>query len=138
MAGSWLSAEPTLLILEGISYYIKREDLMAIFDLPCNQSQAILEYMIHYDQVEPSRREIPIKVFETIATECSLELPIETWDIEEIAKSVPGKVLDRVILCDIEKARMKNDKESHRLFPSPRSGWIEIANIEINDSRNHY
>ena len=127
----WNPFKPTLLILEGISYYIKREDLMAVFDLAANQSKAILEYMVPYDHVEPSRRDIPIQVFGIIAKDCHLELPIETWDIEQIRQGVPGTILERVTLCDIEKLRSKGVKEDGAIFPTPASGWIEIANILI-------
>lgn len=127
----WSRTQPSLLIIEGISYYISRADLMRIFELAADKSQAILEYMVHYSQVEVARREIPQRVFETIANECALRSPIETWDIEQIREGVPGTIIDKVTLCDIEKMRCDSTLQDSSLFPVPASGWIEIANIEI-------
>ena len=128
----WSADAPSLLIFEGISYYLKPGDLISLFSLPNVASRAILEYMIPYDQVEAKRREIPEKVFAAIAHDCQLKVPIEMWDVAEIGRRVPGHIIRDVTLSDIEGMKYKNNQAHKVIFPTPDSGWIQIADIELN------
>lgn len=127
----WRSNAPTLLIYEGISYYINRSALVNLFGLASDHSRAILEYMIPYAQVDADRREIPIDVFRTITNTCLMRTPIVTWDVSEISQQVPGRVIRRATLCDIERMRFGNNHQHPTLFPTPSSGWIEIVDIGV-------
>lgn len=127
----WRADAPSLLVFEGISYYIGRSALMDLIRLASNQSHAIVEYMTPYEQVEPKRRAIPEKVFGIIGDECKLQSPMRTWDFDEIRAQAPGTLVRRVTLCDIEKMRKIQGFEDSNDFPEPNSGWIEVVDILI-------
>lgn len=133
-ASGWSPTEPSLFIYEGISYYLSRSALVNLFNLASNQSRSIFEYLVPYDQVEPARREIPINVFKTIASDCLLSSPIETWDLSEIRKRIPGRIVRKATLYDIERMRHKNSTECQTTFPTSSSGWIEVVDIEKGQS----
>ena len=129
--GGWRSDAASLLVFEGISYYIGRTNLMDLIRLATTQSHAIVEYLTPYDQVQPERRAIPEKIFKIIEEECMLQSPMRTWDFDQIKDQALGTLTRRATLCDIEKMRKIEGYKDANVFPEHSSGWIEVVDILI-------
>lgn len=127
----WKHDLPSLLIFEGISYYLKKADLARLVTLGGIHSRVIVEFMINLSRVDKSRREIPKKVFGLIEKACSLQTPIQTWDYQELCQRVHGVVMRHVNLSQIESMRQEIDGFVRKIFPAPETGWIEIVDIGL-------
>lgn len=125
----WKPDLPSLLIFEGISYYLKKTDLARLMTLGGTHSRVIVEFMINLSRVDKSRREIPKKVFGLIEKACSLQTPIQTWDYQELCQRVHGVAMRHVNLSQIESIRQEIDGFVRKIFPAPETGWIEIVDI---------
>lgn len=124
----WKPDLPSLLIFEGISYYLKKTDLVWLMTLGGKHSRVIVEFLINLSRVNESHREIPKKVFGLIEKACSLQTPIQTWDYQELCRRVNGVAMRHVSLSDIESMRQEVDSV-RKIFSAPEKGWIEIVDI---------
>lgn len=127
----WLAEQPTLMIIEGISYYIPPASLLELLDMPAEGSRVLLEYMVPEKSVCESRRHIPCKIFRAIVDYCGLDSKIEVWTLESILVKVSSLLVRHMTMHDIEKLRFQNLKDSEALFPNPNSGWIEVIDLRI-------
>ncbi|MCX6012142.1 MAG: class I SAM-dependent methyltransferase [Chloroflexi bacterium] len=119
----WDKNRPTIAIFEGISYYISRKalrDLITLFS--SGNSYIIIEYLKTDSEIDPTRRHIPMGVFNRIMQSCSLD-SVERYTIDELTK-IPGvNLIRKLTMEDVEKSRTGKNK----YFQSSNSGWIEIA-----------
>jgi len=129
----WQPEQATLLIIEGISYYISRAQLIDLHDMVAPGSQVLLEYMVPEAEILAERRHIPREIFQTIVEHCGVRTPIEVWNLAELAARMPGKILRHVTMRDIERLRHPERQKNICTFPTADSGWIEIANIQRLD-----
>lgn len=128
----WDKTRPSMLIFEGISYYLKENNLFSIiklFKTKNLQNRIILEYLLPQNQINQKRRDIPKKVFQIIKQRHSLN--ITTFDRKKIQDNLDkiktGKILKTYSLKDMEKMRTKNNI----YFPTKSSGWIQVSSIAI-------
>ena len=73
----WDAHAPTLVIMEGISYYISlaaTQALWRLFATGEGASRCIFEYLVPEEDVVAKRRHIPTRVFGEIAKRCRLSL----------------------------------------------------------------
>jgi O-methyltransferase involved in polyketide biosynthesis len=129
MDHGWKPDASTLLVAEGISYYLSHEDFVQCFSLVQQGSRAIIDYLVPCDQLMPERRELPGRIFEVVVQTCALKRPIETWRGEELVAALDAERIEQVTMCDIEKLKNANNPEHQIVFPTSDSGWIELINI---------
>lgn len=130
MLAGWRPAQPTLLIVEGISYYISRAQLIDLPGMVAPASRVLLEYMIPADNIQADRRHIPREVFQAIVGHCGVSTPIETWTLTELAAGIPGIIVRHVTMHGIECLREAKRQSAVCTFPATDSGWIEIVDIQ--------
>ncbi|NTW51516.1 MAG: hypothetical protein HGB22_02860 [Chlorobiaceae bacterium] len=119
----WRQDEPTLLLIEGLSYYISKEAVRRQWGMLTTGSRIIFEYLVPPDQVSASRRQIPESVFNEIMSYCSSDSTLTYWNEDQLANENEVKLDSCYGLCDIENI-LKPEK---RLFEDKKSGWIEVA-----------
>ena len=116
---------PTLVLLEGISYYISREDLnrlIGAFSSEQLKNKIIIEYLLPCRSISEERRNIPQGVFGTIKDHAGLPY-IKCYtadDIEVLLKGVGGTILVHYSQGDMERARTGTQIRFQRI----RDGWI--------------
>ncbi len=121
--------EPTLLVLEGISYYLQPDivrQLVLLFRHPGRRTRAIVEYLKPEWVILAERREIPGRVFGVIRDTCG-HPRITRFTTADIA-SWPGvELLATRTMSDME--RVRTGRNEH--FPSDESGWIELSLLAL-------
>ena len=128
VAHGWNPAKPTLLVCEGISYYIADSDSRNMWKLfTLTGSRCIFEYLVPQENIAANRRYIPDGVFNAILAYCDVTNPITRWSQELLEKEGGIKILKHNCLSDMELERTgKSD-----YFPKADDGWIEIAMFDI-------
>ena len=131
MVQGWKPDSPTLLVAEGISYYLSRQDFVQCFNLLQQGSRAIVDYLVPSDQLMPERRELPGRIFDVVVQACSLKTPIETWRGSDLVAALDADRIHQVTMCDVEKMKYQNISGHTVNFPSPDSGWIELIDMAV-------
>ena len=115
----------TLIIMEGISYYLSKDNIKNIisyFRKNSPESCFILEYLVPSINIQKDRRHIPRDVFGILTKACGLPA-ITTLNRNHVESLSGGVIKAHFTLHDLEKMRTKGN----RYFPQPDSGWIEIC-----------
>lgn len=121
----WNPAVPTLLVFEGISYYLPATALQALVK-SLNPGWVVCEYLKPGSEVAEERRRIPDEVFALIARECALP-EIQQYNAPTLEQLLGGmRVVERWGMTALEKAR----RRTHLHFPTEESGWIEMSFLE--------
>jgi len=126
------NSKPTIIIAEGISYYIKKSDLenlINLFSKETKNNRFVLEYLVQTQNIISQKRHIPEKVFDLIAKECDLK-QIKRYDIKsinQVLEKVDGKIIEHFTMNQMEKIRLKKNL----FFNSKKDGWIEICVCSI-------
>lgn len=131
---SWDKKTPTLIIAEGISYYISVESLWNIVD--CFKSvdnnkknTLILEYLLPYHLVNPEHRVHAQNIFNKLKKDYELSTIVH-YSKDLIKKQLPkvSGVLNTIKTFDqIEKERLG----TNTIFTDSADGWIQVSNIQI-------
>lgn len=131
-SGSPYSSElPSIILVEGISYYLSRQELQTIiigFRSESARHFFIVEYLIPYTYVNRIRRFIPRQIFRIIQRSTGLET-ITCYTKEEldgIFQRNGGKLVAHYYMTDMERLRTGVS----RYFPNPGDGWIECIVAE--------
>jgi O-methyltransferase involved in polyketide biosynthesis len=117
----------TIVLLEGISYYLEKQelkDIIASFKKD-NKCIFIIEYLVPFQYVSRSRRSIPKGVFSVIQEDCELE-SISSYTKEELEAFFcenGGHLLATYSMTDMEVARTGTKTR----FQNTSDGWIECA-----------
>lgn len=121
-AHGWDPTKPTLLIFEGISYYLPTVSIQKLVQV-INPDWIIFEFLKQDEDVALDRVNIPKKVFGLISSLC--ELP----HIGRYSYSQLEKLFNNISIQ--AKYSMKRLEEmrtgSNRFFPTEDSGWIEVC-----------
>lgn len=126
----WRADVPSVLVLEGVSYYLEEQtfwDIIRQFGAG-SESHVILEYMVPPGSIEPERAHIPDDVFDTIGEYLSDRLDIYRLDhnvVRKRAADLGGRVVRRHTMHTMEIHRTG----ATRHFPTERSGWIEVCRM---------
>ena len=128
---SWFDPRrPTLVVLEGITYYISRDDLAAILSgFAGGRNRAVLEYLVPEGAVDEDRRAIPAGIFEAIGKAAGVPSfsRYTKDDICSLAESIGGSLVDDVPMSRMESVRTG----ANRFFSDARSGWIRCAALRL-------
>ena len=124
----WDRSKPTLLIFEGISYYLKPGALWEIVRQFSSHAvnHVILEYIVPRDMIDKERAHIPDEVFGIIQDTLPYDLEIDRFEYNAIvqrAKAIGGFDIRRHTMSNIERRRTG----ANHFFPTESSGWVEIA-----------
>jgi hypothetical protein len=118
---------PAIIIIEGVSYYLKEKDLKGIISGFRHQAEAyfIIEYLVPINCVCESRRYIPQQVFGIIHDDCELE-GITTYTKEGLQtcfEEYEGKLLNGYTMANMEFNRIG----VNTYFKDSADGWIECV-----------
>lgn len=127
----WKRSEPTLLVFEGISYYVPGSLLFGIISLfgsRRHRNYAVLEYLVNESLISERRRAVPNAVFRRIAHRRGIKISrYDGASIRNGLKASGGKVLETRDLTRME--RDLDGKNTH--FKKGGTGWIEVCRIAI-------
>ncbi len=120
----WNPEQPTLLVFEGISYYLPVEGIKKLCE-NIKPNRLIFEYLKEDELVSPEKLSIPSDIFGLIAKEC--ELPkIGKFSYDLLEKVFTGLFIDvQLSMRTLEQQRTGINK----FFPTESSGWIEICQL---------
>jgi len=127
-AGEFDQRQPTLIILEGINYYIKTEQLLDILRW-AHANNAILcgDFVLPPSQVQESTRRFPKEVFEIVKEEAALDF-ILFYSRQEFTE-----LLETAGYRDIRFTPLKTIQEertgSEAPFQEPNTAWIELWTV---------
>jgi len=118
----WDSMKETLMIFEGISYYLPAEILRKLVRV-VRPDWAIVEFLKQNDKIDADKAVIPKKIFDVISNECGLS-HIKRYSGSELEKYCADmSVSDTCSMKFLEMARTG----ANRYFPAEDSGWIEVC-----------
>lgn len=123
---------PTIVLMEGISYYLSLEelkDIIASFQSGMNRNTIIIEYLVPHKFIDKKRRYIPKAIFKIIQEYTGLN-EINCYsknELKQFFREHGGDLTATFSLMDMEFARTLDNK----YFKKPTDGWIEcvIGNI---------
>lgn len=117
----WNPYEHTLLILEGISYYLPIESLQNLFKV-IEPDRTVFEYLKQKEEIYAEQNDIAEKVFGIISEECGGPNIIR-YSSSNIKDQFGSPVLTRYNMKELEMLR----NGSNKYFPDEKSGWIEVC-----------
>ena len=132
LAGNgWRPEEPSVIIMEGISYYLPAKVLwghISRFATPGNTNRAIMEYIIPQESMPEDVRALLARMYGLIVEYTDIEEFVR-YDIRDVtarAESLDGTILSHHDMNTMERARTsRNDRFA------PGTGWIEIAEFAV-------
>jgi len=120
--------QPTLIAIEGISYYlpaVSLKNLVACFHTPSGQNQIIIEYLMPASEIADERRSIPDDVFGIIEQKCGIT------DIRRYSQTEMSLLFDAAHGCAEQHAYMREMEllrtGGNLYFPSDRDGWTSVT-----------
>ena len=124
----WNPNIPSIVILEGISYYLNKpvlKNLLKIFSTKEKQNNIILEYLVSVDCIAKKQASISEKVFSLISKHIGFT-KITRYDknqIRTLFEKLNGEILTQINMKKMEEKRTKKNI----FFKQEKSGWIEIC-----------
>lgn len=124
----WDDLKPTLLVLEGISYYLPTKSIQKLVHA-VSPDALVIEFLKEDEDISAHRLHIPQKVFGLIADLCGLP------EINKFNRSQLKKLFNQLSIKDgcsmtqLEKMRTG----ANTFFPTENSGWIDVC--LLRDSR---
>lgn len=125
----WDEGGPTLLVLEGVSCYLRPEtvrQLVLLFRHPERRSRAVMEYLKPEGAISAGRRSIPERVFGAICDACG-HARVTRFRLGVFASWRGVEPLETRTMSDIERERTGGNE----LFPASGSGWIELSLLAL-------
>ena len=124
----WSKEEPSVMVFEGISYYVGPDTLWGLISLLGNgaSNYVILEYIVPPNMVESTRSHIATNVFDIIVKNVSNPMDIYRFGYDTVVSqitSMGGSMKSRHTMQSMELKRTGTNQH----FPTERSGWIEVA-----------
>ena len=121
----WRPDKPTILTMEGISYYLSPDRLQALVRV-LTPDAVVLEYLKPSKEIDPDRQEIPKRVFRLIEETCGLS-HIYPMTRSEAVVLFPGMRMTRGYgMKELEQMRTG----ANPFFRSEGSGWIEVILLQ--------
>lgn len=120
-AHGWQIAKPTLLIMEGISYYLSVDDTCNLLQ-SIQPQKVIFEFLKPYHHIAADKTMIPQQIYGMIIDHCQLS-GITQYDYEQISTLFNFKITTQYSMQQLEQMRTGHNQ----FFPSPESGWIEVS-----------
>jgi O-methyltransferase involved in polyketide biosynthesis len=126
--GEYESNSPTIVLLEGISYYIKEEFLrraVGLFQSERQQNLIIVEYLLPCSFIKNAIQPIPSKIFRTIGDYAGLS-NIRCYspdEVEQFFDSACSSDVRHYFLTDMERLR----KEKTQRFVEESDEWVACS-----------
>lgn len=117
----WDPMKSTLLILEGISYYIPEKSIQKLVQV-IKPDWIIFEFLKQNEEIATGRREIPIRIFGFISSLCKIP-HIVRYNYSKVKKLFNMSVEAKYSMRRLEEMRTG----ANGLFPTEYSGWIEVC-----------
>ncbi len=130
--GPEVSGAPSIVLLEGISYYLSERELARIllaFRSEDRSNRFVLEYLLPCDAVRPERRAIPREIFRIIGESAGLAA-IRAYAPDEVDRIVAasGGAVD--VHYRMNRMERRRTGET-RYFPGEADGWISCCRGRI-------
>lgn len=128
----WDKNKKSIVIAEGISYYISEDELWKAFSLFRSADKSnfiILESRVPQEKVCEDRRDIQERVWEYLTSALTLKFVTRYFDekVKEHADKINAEVIEKHTMKDIEMLRFGRNE----IFPTDDSGWIEVRKLKI-------
>jgi O-methyltransferase involved in polyketide biosynthesis len=128
----WDKNKKSIVIAEGISYYITEDELWKAFSLFQSQDRSnfiILESRVPQEKVCEARRDIQERVWQYLTSALTLKFVTRYFDekVKEYADKINAEVIEKHTMKDIEMLRF----DRNEIFPTDDSGWIEVRKLKI-------
>ena len=129
----WDYLKPTLLVLEGISYYLPTKSIQE-FVRVISPDLIIFEFLKQDKDISIQRLNIPQKVFGLISDFCGLAHinKLNRFQIENLFNNM--YIEDGCSMKQLEKMRTG----TNTFFPTENSGWIEVCLLRDTKQRIAY
>ncbi|MCX7018161.1 MAG: hypothetical protein WCK47_01905 [bacterium] len=119
---------PTLVVIEGVSYYlpaVSLKNLVASFHSPDARNRVIIEYMLPDSDIAENRRPIPEGVFRVIEQKCGIPSIRRYSQTEmcQLMEAAEGSADRHVSMREMELLRTGGNQ----YFPCDHDGWITIT-----------
>jgi O-methyltransferase involved in polyketide biosynthesis len=116
---------PAIVLMEGISYYLPKEDLEKIVSKfrSGGRNRFIVEYLVPCSEVKSARREIPKGVFSLIRKEARTDGTI-CYTESELSRIFQRSGGRKVLCTDMSEMELLRLGQN-RYFCERRDGWIE-------------
>ena len=125
----WNCKKPSLLVMEGISYYLTKSELSELINRFSNgkNNRILFEYLLPHNCISKEKSHIPEKIFNIIKDKHHTTLT--RYDESEIAKLLGSgcHITKTLGLKEMEMARL--GQNTH--FKKKSHGWIQISQISI-------
>ncbi len=123
---------PSVIIMEGISYYLSRQELIDVagtYRSPGHHNVVIIEYLLPCDEVREERRFIPRNEFNNIKRYCDLpRIQCYTKETLSEALGLHGSTVEaHHTMREMEQARLGRQQ----YFKAPGDWWIECLVARI-------
>lgn len=129
LRSGWNSEFPTLLVMEGINYYLKTEDLKSILKYFSSKNTALAcDFLLNYDLIHESNRIYGIEVFRKIKETVGLDF-VNSYSPEIFLKMVTDAGFtnpQRQTMQDMQIERTGKLEP----YEMPESGWISLVKCE--------
>ncbi len=128
----WDKNKKSIVIAEGISYYITEDELWSAFSLFQTKDKSnfiILESRVPQEKVCEERRDIQERVWEYLTNALTLKFVTRYFDekVKEYAEKINAEVIEKHTMKDIEMLRFGRNE----IFPTYDSGWIEVRKLKV-------
>ncbi len=128
----WDKNRNTIVIAEGISYYVTEDELwnaFSVFQTNDKSNFIILESRVPQEKVCEQRRDIQERVWEYLTNALTLKFVTRYYDekVKEYSEKINAEVIEKHTMKDIEMLRFGRNE----IFPTDDSGWIEVRKLKI-------
>ncbi len=128
----WDKSKKSIVIAEGISYYVTEDELWKAFSLFQSIDKSnfiILESRVPQEKVCVERRDIQERVWEYLTNALTLKFVTRYYDekVKEYAEKINAEVIEKHTMKDIEMLRFGRNE----IFLTDDSGWIEVRKLKI-------
>ncbi|MGD8708652.1 MAG: class I SAM-dependent methyltransferase [Nitrosopumilaceae archaeon] len=124
----WDPKNPTIVVLEGISYYLSEKvlnSILRIFQTRNGKNRIILEYLVSHDLISKKEAKVAKNIFDLIAKDTGLP-QITRYNqnkIEKIIEDHNGSLIKMFTMKEMEMNRAGENV----FFKKSKNGWIEIC-----------
>ncbi len=130
----WMSCSPTLLVCEGISYYIPKDIFRCVLrSLQTVDGGLVFEYSTTDRQLTGTpKAELITDFFERLAKILKWPFPIERYEdaeVEALAEFISGRVGSVMTQYDLEYSRVGQNM----MQKSPEMGAVRVAYIDFSE-----
>ncbi|MBX7045581.1 MAG: class I SAM-dependent methyltransferase [Ignavibacteria bacterium] len=128
----WDKSKTSIVVAEGISYYLTEEELWTAFSLFQSENKSnyiILESRLPYEKVAEERREIQEKVWDYLQRSLGLKhvTRYHNEKVKEWSDKINAEIIEKHTMKDIENLRHGKNE----IFPHHDFGWIEIRKLKV-------